>query len=165
MYLFFTFLIPNVVKWHWACPRNVSRASPSGNLSGLRKSLGRRGWISQYLPRFGGVRTFSHHQSFYREWVRKSFRADDERMMITGVWFGLYLVRGTLFEACCDGPLGGRKKLLNPALGSWWRLNLVGALTHCSSNQQHCSHNWPHLGLWLPLFPKYWYIKISHTNS
>ena len=66
-----------------------------------------------------------------------------------------------LFEACCDGPLGGRKKLLNPALGSWWRLNLVGALTHCSSNQQHCSHNWSHLGLRLPLFPKYWYIKIS----
>ena len=24
--------------------------------SGLRKSLGRRGWISQYLPRFGGAR-------------------------------------------------------------------------------------------------------------
>ena len=32
------------------------------NLSGLRKSLGRRGWISQYLPSFGGVQTFSHHQ-------------------------------------------------------------------------------------------------------
>ena len=34
-------------------------ASPSGNLSGLRKSLGRRGWISQYLPRFGGARIHS----------------------------------------------------------------------------------------------------------
>ena len=34
------------------CP-NASRPSrfPSGNLSGLGKSLGRRGWISQYLPR------------------------------------------------------------------------------------------------------------------
>ena len=40
-------------------PRDFPRASPSGNLSGLGKSLGRRGWISQYLPSFGGVRTFS----------------------------------------------------------------------------------------------------------
>ena len=37
-------------------PQDFSRASPSGNLLGLRKSLGRRGWISQYLPRFGGAR-------------------------------------------------------------------------------------------------------------
>ena len=49
------------------------RASPLGNLFGLRKSLGRRGWISQYLPSFGGVPTFSHHQSFCREWIRKFF--------------------------------------------------------------------------------------------
>ena len=32
-------------------PRNFPWALLSGNLSGLRKSLGRRGWISQYLPR------------------------------------------------------------------------------------------------------------------
>ena len=37
-------------------PRDFPRASPSGNLSGLGKSLGRRGWISQYLPRLGGAR-------------------------------------------------------------------------------------------------------------
>ena len=37
-------------------PRDFPRASPSGNLSGLGKSLGRRGWISQYLPRFGRAR-------------------------------------------------------------------------------------------------------------
>ena len=37
-------------------PRDFPRASPSGNLSGLGKSLGRRGWISQYLPRFDGAR-------------------------------------------------------------------------------------------------------------
>ena len=36
-------------------PRDFPRASPSGNLLGLGKSLGRRGWISQYLPRFGGA--------------------------------------------------------------------------------------------------------------
>ena len=29
--------------------------------------------ISQYLPSFGGVRTFYHHQSQYRDWIRKSF--------------------------------------------------------------------------------------------
>ena len=38
-------------------PRDLPRATPSGNLSGLGKSLGRQGWISQYLPRFGGART------------------------------------------------------------------------------------------------------------
>ena len=37
-------------------PRDFPRALPSGNLSGLGKSLGRRGWIFQYLPRFGGAR-------------------------------------------------------------------------------------------------------------
>ena len=39
-------------------PQDFPRPSrfPSGNLSGLRKSLRRRGWISQYLPRFGGAR-------------------------------------------------------------------------------------------------------------
>ena len=37
-------------------PRDFPRASPSGNLSGLRKSLGRQGWISQYLPHLGGAR-------------------------------------------------------------------------------------------------------------
>ena len=36
-------------------PRDFPRSSPSGNLSGLGKSLGRRGWISQYLPRFDGA--------------------------------------------------------------------------------------------------------------
>jgi len=30
-------------------------------------------WISQYLPSFGGVRTISQHQFFYREWIRISF--------------------------------------------------------------------------------------------
>ena len=40
-------------------PRDFPRASPSGNLSGLGKSFGRRGWISQYLPRLGGARIHS----------------------------------------------------------------------------------------------------------
>ena len=39
---------------------------PEGNLEGQGKSGGRRGWISQYLPSFGGVQTFSHHQYFSR---------------------------------------------------------------------------------------------------
>ena len=37
-------------------PRDIPWASPSGNLLGLGKYLGRRGWISQYLPRFDGAR-------------------------------------------------------------------------------------------------------------
>ena len=39
-------------------PRDFPRASPSGNLSGLGKSLGRRGWISQHLPRFVGAQMY-----------------------------------------------------------------------------------------------------------
>ena len=38
------------------------RAKPEGNLEGRGKSGGRKGWISQYLPSFGGARTISHHQ-------------------------------------------------------------------------------------------------------
>ena len=52
--------IPSALKislYPWDFPRT----SPPGNLSGLRKSLGRRGWISQYLPRFGGARIESKH--------------------------------------------------------------------------------------------------------
>ena len=62
------------------CTVNVSvlHLEISVHLSGLRKSLRRRGWISQYLPSFGGVRTFSHHQSFYREnpslWTGKDWQ-------------------------------------------------------------------------------------------
>ena len=40
-------------------PRDFPRAKPEGNLEGRGKSRGRRGWISQFLPSFGGVRTFS----------------------------------------------------------------------------------------------------------
>ena len=31
---------------------------------------------------FGGVRTFSHHQSFFREWIRKSFPVDREGLTV-----------------------------------------------------------------------------------
>ena len=37
-------------------PRDVPRASPSGHLSGLGKSLGRRGCTTQYIPPLGSVR-------------------------------------------------------------------------------------------------------------
>ena len=36
-------------------------------------SLGRRGWIFQYLPSFVWVWAFCHHQSFPRECIRNSF--------------------------------------------------------------------------------------------
>ena len=36
--------------------QDFPQASPSRNLLGLGKSIGRRVWISQYLPRFGGAR-------------------------------------------------------------------------------------------------------------
>ena len=41
-------------------PRDVPRASPSGHLSGLGKSLGRRGCTTQYIPPFGSVRIQYH---------------------------------------------------------------------------------------------------------
>ena len=37
-------------------PRDVPRASPLGHLSGLGKSLGRRGCTTQYIPPLGSVR-------------------------------------------------------------------------------------------------------------
>ena len=63
-------------------PRDFPRASPSENLLGLGKSLGRRGWIFQYLPRLGGA------------WIQ-SFPADDERMLIT---FTMYDIVNTTFH-------------------------------------------------------------------
>ena len=54
------------------------------NKEGVGKSRGRRGWISRYLPSFGGVWTFSHHlhQYFYREWIIKSFRVGREGLPV-----------------------------------------------------------------------------------
>ena len=54
-------------------PRDVPRASPSGHLSGLGKSLGRRGCTTQYIPPLGSVRIhyqlpFAHctlHSAYY----------------------------------------------------------------------------------------------------
>ena len=36
-------------------PRDVPQASPSGHLSGLGKSLGRRGCTTQFIPPLGSV--------------------------------------------------------------------------------------------------------------
>ena len=65
-------------------PRDFLRPErfPEGNLEGRGKSLGRRGWISQYLRSFGGAQTFSDHQFFYREWIRKSFPVDREGLTV-----------------------------------------------------------------------------------
>ena len=52
-------------------PRDFPRAKPEGNLEGLGKSRGRRGWISQYLPSFGGVWTFSSSSIHLQGWIRK----------------------------------------------------------------------------------------------
>jgi len=41
-----------------------------------------KGRISQYLPSFGGARTISQHQFFYREWIRKSFPVDREGLTV-----------------------------------------------------------------------------------
>ena len=43
------------MKIHLLRPKDLLRPSTWRNLSGLGKSFGRRGWISRYLPIFGGV--------------------------------------------------------------------------------------------------------------
>ena len=53
-------------------PRDLPRAKPEGNLEGRGKSWGRRGWISQYIPSFGGVRIFSSSSIHLQGWIRKS---------------------------------------------------------------------------------------------
>ena len=57
---------------HQHDPRDFPRASPSGNLLGLGKSLRRQGWIFQHLPSFGGVWKFSSSSSHLQGWIRKS---------------------------------------------------------------------------------------------
>jgi len=58
-----------------AFKRNMAEFS---EVSGLQRFH----WISQYLPSLGGVRTFSYHQTFYREWISKSFPADREGLTV-----------------------------------------------------------------------------------
>ena len=48
------------------------------NEGGIGKSRGRRRWISQYLPSFGGVRTFSSSSIRLQGWIRKSIPLDRE---------------------------------------------------------------------------------------
>ena len=124
-----------------------------GNLEVRGKSWGWRGWISQFLPSFGGVRTFSHHQSFYREWIRKSFPVNRE---------GLTVLKSILpcwwWEKCCTLSL-----CYLDAETRWWssqkpkyqyRDNLVGQLTtsraSCDTQKQewfcifHLQQNYLH---------------------
>ena len=63
-------------------PSPTPERFPEGNLKGRGKSRGRRGWIFQYLPSFGRVRTISHNQFFYREWIRKSFPVGSEGLTV-----------------------------------------------------------------------------------
>ena len=106
-----------------------------------------------YLPSFGGVRTFSHHQSFYREWIRKSFPVNRE---------GLTVLKSILpcwwWEKCCTLSL-----CYLDAETRWWssqkpkyqyRDNLVGQLTtsraSCDTQKQewfcifHLQQNYLH---------------------
>ena len=61
-------------------PSPTPERFPKGEARG--KSGGRRGWIFQYLPSFGGVRTFSRHHFFYKEWIRKSFPVGREGLTV-----------------------------------------------------------------------------------
>ena len=63
-------------------PRDFPRAKPEGNLEGRGKSRGRRGWISQYLPSFGGVRTFSSSSIHLQGWIRKSIPVGREGLTV-----------------------------------------------------------------------------------
>ena len=63
-------------------PRDFPRAKPEGNLEGRGKSQGRRGWISQYLPSFGGVRIFSSSSIHLQGWIRKSIPVGGEGLTV-----------------------------------------------------------------------------------
>ena len=63
-------------------PRDFPRAKPEGNIEGRGKSRGRRGWISQYLPSFGGVRTFSSSSIHLQGWIRKSIPVSREGLTV-----------------------------------------------------------------------------------
>ena len=52
------------------------------NEGGIGKSIPDAREISQYLTSFGGVGTFLHQQSFYMEWIRKSFPVDREGLTV-----------------------------------------------------------------------------------
>ena len=58
-----------------------SRFPSTLEILGLGKSFGRRGWISQYLPRLGGARIYSPPPYFVSEWV-------------VGGWYSKILNRG-----------------------------------------------------------------------
>ena len=57
-------------------------ARPEGNFEGRGKSRGRRGWISQYLPSFVGVRTFSSLSIHLQGWIRKSIPVGREGLTV-----------------------------------------------------------------------------------
>ena len=61
-------------------PGNFPR--PEGNLEGRGKSRGRRGWISQYRPSFGGIRTFSSSSIHLQGWIRKSVPVGREGLTV-----------------------------------------------------------------------------------
>ena len=66
-------------------PQDFPRASPSGNLLGLRKSLGRRGWISQYLPCFDGAWIQRPHNCETTSSVCNKFLFCGEQLLTTYV--------------------------------------------------------------------------------
>jgi len=51
-------------------------------VSVLNETWGIVSVLHQYLPSFGGARTISQHQFFYREWIRKSFPVDREGLTV-----------------------------------------------------------------------------------
>ena len=61
-------------------PRDFPMAKPKGNFEVPGKSQGRRGWIYQYLPSFGGVLTFSSSAIRLQGWIRKSIPVGQGRI-------------------------------------------------------------------------------------
>ena len=64
-------------------PRDVPRASPSGHLSGLGKSLGRRGCATQYIPPLGSVRI----QSASERWTGRVLQKTDMENAVHNITF------------------------------------------------------------------------------
>ena len=90
--------------------RDFPQASPSGNLLGLGKSFGHRGWISQYLPRLGGARIQSNQNPRCRksevQYTTDTFRfgQDVYRLDLTNLTWKLLVNFGTCPNVLCLPP-------------------------------------------------------------
>ena len=73
---------PSLMPKRFPETRKISRGRSLREILRVEGNLEGRGDGFPNLLSFGGGRTFSHHQFFYREWIRKSFPVDREGLTV-----------------------------------------------------------------------------------